>query len=94
MNSIEEIWKDGTMGRDLNERLIILLPKKDSHLSIGNWRPITLLNTFYKLVSKTLSMRIEDHMDGWAGKAQRGFIKGRCILDNLILDAGGQVVAE
>lgn len=24
-------------------------------------------------------------MDGWARKAQRGFIKGRCILDNLIL---------
>lgn len=42
LHTIEEVWKTGSMGRELNEGLIVLIPKDNSHLSVGNWHPITL----------------------------------------------------
>ena len=40
--------------------VITLLPKEDSNLLLlSNWRPITLLNTDYKIASKAIAKRIE-----------------------------------
>ena len=39
--------------------LILLLPKKNIDQSnLNNWRPLTLLSTDYKIVTKTISNRI------------------------------------
>lgn len=35
MRTISEIWRLGTMGKELNEGLIVLLAKTNSHLSIS-----------------------------------------------------------
>lgn len=66
-------------------KIIVLLPKKDAHLTVENWRPISLLTTFYKIIAKVLADCIAPFMDSWMFPEQRGFIRGRCILDNLML---------
>ena len=39
-----------------NEGLILLLPKKNNDLgNLNNWRPLTLLNTDYKIETKAIS---------------------------------------
>lgn len=73
------------MGRELNEGVITLIPKARASEGIQNWRPISLLSTVYKIVSKAIALRLAPMMDSWVSVEQRGFIQGRCILDNLLL---------
>uniref|UniRef100_A0A8C6M3Q2 Endonuclease/exonuclease/phosphatase domain-containing protein n=1 Tax=Nothobranchius furzeri TaxID=105023 RepID=A0A8C6M3Q2_NOTFU len=51
---------EGTMGKDMALRLIILLYKnKGSKLHLQNYRPLTLLNTDYKILAKVLVNRLK-----------------------------------
>lgn len=72
------------MGEHLNESLITLLPKPKANEGIQFWCPISLLSTVYKIIAKALLHRIAPLLDQWIYKQQRGFIKGRCILDNIL----------
>ena len=64
--------------------LITLLPKNKRDLRfIKNWRPIILLNTDYKILSKVLANRVKKTLDKLVNKDQTGFIKGRQITENL-----------
>ena len=50
---------------------------------LSNWRPISLTNTDYKLLSKTLAVRLSGVLDVIINENQVGFVKGRKI-SNLI----------
>ena len=64
--------------------VICLIPKKAKDLTyVKNWRPITLLNVDYKLISKTLATRLASVLPQFIGVDQRGFVKGRFIGDNV-----------
>ena len=64
--------------------VIRLIPKKAKDLTyVKNWRPITLLNVDYKLISKTLATRLASVLPQFIGVDQRGFVKGRFIGDNV-----------
>ena len=49
---------------------------------LKNWRPITLLNVFYKLISGCLSQRIKSTLDQLISSSQTGFLSGRYIGEN------------
>ncbi len=53
--------------------------EKGERTKVVNYRPITLLNTDYKLLSKTLAVRLADIAPGVIHKAQAGFVPGRKI---------------
>ena len=66
------------------KRGIITLIHKGKDLDrndLGNWRPITLLNTDYKIFSKVIAQRIQPVIDSLINTNQKGFIKGRNISD-------------
>ena len=66
--------------------VITLIPKEDSDLTdLYNWRPITLLNTDYKIASKVITKRIEKVLTHLINPDQTGFITGRYIGQNVIL---------
>ena len=52
---------------------------------LGNWRPITLLNTSYKITSSRIAARIKTVLPKIIHKDQKGFMKGRYIGENLRL---------
>jgi len=63
--------------------VITLLPKNKDPFLLKNWRPITLLNTDYKLASKTIACRIKEVIPSIINSDQTGFMKGRYIGENI-----------
>ena len=52
---------------------------------LGSWRPITLLETCYKLLSGCLASRINSKICKIVNNVQKGFIPGRNIVENVCL---------
>ena len=66
--------------------LIYMIPKGGTKsMEIEKWRPITLLNTLYKIYAKVLSLRIQNFLPALIHPSQTGFIKERYILDKIFV---------
>ena len=73
------------MGGSTNSTFIALIPKEVNLTSFNRFKPISLCNASYKILSKLLANRIKPLLDKLISPSQGGFIKGRHILDNIIL---------
>ncbi|XP_039130342.1 uncharacterized protein LOC120266746 [Dioscorea cayenensis subsp. rotundata] len=87
-----EIWQlceDFYTGKANLERInwasIVLIPKVLCPSSPGDYRPISLINSSLKVISKILASRLSMVMDSLVDHAQSAFLKGRCILDNIAM---------
>ncbi|KAL5555957.1 hypothetical protein UlMin_038193 [Ulmus minor] len=69
----------------INETLITLLPKVKCPTQITEFRPISLCNVLYKIISKMLATRMRSVMDSIISEEQSAFIPGRLISDNAII---------
>ena len=60
--------------------IISIIPKGDKDKRfLTNWRPLTLLNTLYKLISGCIAERIKPVLPGLINPDQKGFVAGRYI---------------
>lgn len=66
----------------LNGSLITLIPKGPDPKSPGDYRPISLIHSFAKLVAKLLANRLAPELDKLIDVNQSAFIKRRSIHDN------------
>jgi ribonuclease HI len=57
--------------------------KKNDKSDIANYRPITVLNTNYKIMTKTLSIQLEEAAKTTTHPDQAGFVPGQSILDQI-----------
>ena len=86
IKSLNYSFKNGSLTTLQKQGIISLLPKKDKDLcSLNNWRPLTLLNTDYKIVTKAIANRIKKFLPNIIDCSQTGFIKGRYIGENIRL---------
>ena len=66
--------------------IITLVPKKDKPTNLlSNLRPISLLNTDYKIATKAIAKRLEAILPHVINSDQTGYIKGRYIGENVRL---------
>ena len=65
--------------------IISLLFKKGDRTKLQNWRPITLLNTDYKILTKALANRLKHTLPLLVHTDQTACIPGRTINDNIRL---------
>jgi hypothetical protein len=52
---------------------------------IKDFRPISLMGGIYKIIAKVLANRIRKVMDRVISKPQNAFVKGRQILDSVLI---------
>jgi hypothetical protein len=68
----------------INTAHITLLPKMQDAAALSDYRPISLINSFVKILTKLLANRLAPHLNDIVSNAQNAFIKKRCIHDNFI----------
>ena len=86
VDSFNYAFVHGKLSPDQRRGIISLIPKKDKNpIFLKNWRPISLLNTDYKLASKCIAFRIKNVLNNIISGEQTGFLKGRYIGENIRL---------
>jgi len=69
----------------LNSAYLTLIPKKADAVEAKDYRPISLVHSFAKLVTKMMANRLAPQLDSLVASNQSAFIRGRCIHDNYML---------
>jgi len=83
LNAFNQLWSlDGRSFYLLNDALMVLLRKTPEPSSLKDYRPISLMHSFAKLLSKCLARRLAPLLATLVRNNQSAFIKGRCIHDN------------
>jgi hypothetical protein len=86
MAAISAIWSRKLMGfLALNKAFITLLPKKEVAEQPKDFRPISLVHNFAKLVTIIMANRLDGRLNEMVSPIQSAFIKGRFIQDNFML---------
>ena len=84
MDSFIYAFECGQLSIEQRRGIISLIPKKNKNrLLLINWRPISLLNTDYKLIAKLLARRLKIILPDIINDDQTGYIKGRFIGQNI-----------
>jgi hypothetical protein len=73
------------LGGGTNSSFLALIPKEKGAANFSRFRPISLCNTSYKILTKVIANRIKEILPQIIPENQGGFIKGRHIADNIIL---------
>jgi len=86
MVAVSAVWsrKMGNFGT-LNSAYITLLPKMEGADQPKDFRPISLVHSFVKLITKLLANRLAPKLQQIVSPNQSAFIKGRFIQDNFML---------
>ena len=84
--SLNAAYESDKLSISQRRGIVTFLPKEDTDLHfLNNWKPITLLNVDYKIVSKAIARRIEPMLPKLVHPDQTGSIKGRDIGENIRL---------
>jgi hypothetical protein len=73
------------MQQGINDTVIVLLPKKDEPNQLKDFRPISLCNVIYKVISKCLVNRLHPLLHDLIAPTQSAFVPGRLITDNALI---------
>ncbi|KAJ9553128.1 hypothetical protein OSB04_017173 [Centaurea solstitialis] len=85
MNAMRWFWEKESMGPGCNSFFLTLIPKVTNPSNIGDFRPISLIGVFYKVVAKVLAQRLKKVIGKVISESQSAFIKGRNILDVVLI---------
>ncbi|WVZ91080.1 hypothetical protein U9M48_037298 [Paspalum notatum var. saurae] len=85
INLIQDFYTSGHLPQGINSTHIALIPKCNNAHAPRNFRPISLCNVIYKIISKSLAERIKIHLPNYIHYSQSAFIPGRHITSNVIV---------
>lgn len=84
LGMFNESLEQGRLPESLNEATITLLLKPGRDASkCGSYRPVSLLNSDFKILSKLLAMRLDTSLPCLISEDQTGFIRGRFLFSNV-----------
>jgi len=62
-----------------------LIPKRNNPQGLEEYRPISLIGCLYKNIAKLLAKRLSKILDKVVDHRQSAFLRGRNILDGLLI---------
>ncbi|GJY45892.1 RNA-directed DNA polymerase, eukaryota [Tanacetum coccineum] len=81
VNAIREFFISSKFPPGCNSSFIALIPKKHDAKFVKDYRPISLIGCFYKIVSKILANRLKMVISELISDVQSAFVSNRQILD-------------
>ena len=85
MDFFDYFHRDSVFERSLNASFLTLIPKKCNAVNIKDFRPISLVGSVYKLLSKVLANRLRVDLENLISESQNSFVGGRQILDSMLI---------
>ena len=81
----DEFHRSGIINQSTNASCIVLLPKKSMAKKISDYRPISLITSLYKIITKVLAGRLRGILHETIHSTQEAFVQGRQILDAVLI---------
>ena len=82
---VKKVFEEKSVPEYLNRTIIALIPKIQSPETLNNYRPISLCNTVYKIITKIIVSRLRPFLDKLISPLQTAFVPGRKGIDNVII---------
>ncbi|XP_021835074.2 uncharacterized protein [Spinacia oleracea] len=79
---VQAFFSSGHMLRETNKTFVALILKEQRPSTVGGYRPISLCNSTYKIISKCMVNRIKQILPDLVGETQNAFVLGRMMVDN------------
>lgn len=84
-HEVSEFFRSGHMKQSISRSNLILVPKTENSTKVTHFRPISVCNLIYKLISKIIATRMKPFISLLISPSQCAFIPGREISENVIL---------
>jgi hypothetical protein len=84
-SAILSCLNSGNILKSINHTYITLIPKKQNPTKVTDFRPISLCNVIYKILSKVLTNRLKSILPHIISETQSAFVPGRLITDNILV---------
>ena len=85
MGFFKEFYQNDQFVKSLNATFLVLVPKGRTVVDLKDLRPISLVGSLYKILSKVLANRIKRVMSLVISQSQNAFVEGRQILDTVLI---------
>ena len=79
------IFFSGRVSKGMNDTSVVLIPKLKHAESLSQFRPISLCNVGYKVITKNLTNRLKELMPNLIALSQRSFVPRCQITYNIII---------
>ena len=83
LESFQESIREGEQSHSQKQAIITLFDKNKDRTLLKNWRPISLLNVDYNILSKTLAIRLTKVLPSLMQQDLTGYVKDRYIGENI-----------
>ena len=80
----QHCYNNNTLTDPFRSAEIKLIPKKGDIKLLKNWRPISMLNCFYKIISRAVTLRLKKYMDKLTPVCQKGYSTSRRCQEVLL----------
>ena len=85
MRFMVEFHRNGKLTKGLNSTFIALILKVSSPQQFNDFRPISLVGCWYKVLAKVLANRLQNVIGSVVSDTQSAFVKGKQILDGILI---------
>ncbi|GLU08685.1 hypothetical protein SLE2022_255820 [Rubroshorea leprosula] len=85
MSFMREFHANSKLVKGLNATFIVLIPKIENPIDLKDFKPISLISSLYKILTKVLANRLQTVMADLINENQSAFVGGRQIFDGILV---------